>query len=93
MITSVSQKFPIYGKWVPNKLKTIFTTVFIFSILYFFSQLILSSFNSIIDSHHNYNDNINGLINLINDKFKIDLKSYICHKIYSHDINKIYFWN
>tara|TARA_B100000780_G_scaffold20915_1_gene13483 strand:- start:1059 stop:2096 length:1038 start_codon:yes stop_codon:yes gene_type:complete len=77
VFTSVSQKFPIYGKWVPNKLKTIFTTVFIFSILYFFSQLILSSFNSIIDSHHNYNDNINGLINLINDKFKIDLKSYI----------------
>jgi|TARA_B110000305_G_scaffold67898_1_gene76178 predicted PurR-regulated permease PerM len=77
VFTSVSQKFPVYGKWVPNKLKTIFTTVFIFSILYFFTQLILSSFNSIIDSHLNYNDNINGLINLVNEKFKIDFQSYI----------------
>ncbi|MBL6595088.1 MAG: AI-2E family transporter, partial [Flavobacteriales bacterium] len=77
VFTTVSQKFPVYGKWVPNKLKTIITTIFIFSILYFFTQLILSSFNSIIDSHHDYNDNINGLINLINNKFEIDLQSYI----------------
>ena len=58
VFTSVSQKFPIYGKLVPNKLKTILTTIFIFSILYFFSQLILSSFKSIIESHHDYNDNV-----------------------------------
>ena len=77
VFTSVSQKFPIYGKLVPNKLKTILTTIFIFSILYFFSQLILSSFKSIIDSHHDYNDNVTALINLINEKFKIDLQSYI----------------
>ena len=37
----------------------------------------MSSFNSIIDSHLNYNDNINGLINLVNEKFKIDFQSYI----------------
>ena len=62
---------------MPNKLKTIITTIFIFSILYFFSQLILSSFKSIIDSHHDYDENITALINLVNDKLKIDLQTYI----------------
>lgn len=77
VFTSVSQKFPIYGKLVPTKLKIIITTIFIFSVLYFFSQLVLSSFKSIIDSHHDYDKNITALINIINDKLNIDLQSYI----------------
>ena len=77
VFTSVSQKFPVYGKLVPSKLKMIITTIFIFSVLYFFSQLILSSFKSIIDSHHNYDNNITALINLVSDKLNIDLQSYI----------------
>ena len=77
VFSSISEKIPIYGKYIPKKLKKIFSAIFIFSILYFFSQIVLSSFNSIIQSHHNYNDNISNLINLINEQFQIDLEAYI----------------
>jgi AI-2 transport protein TqsA len=49
----------------------------VFYILYFFTQIIFSSFNSIIQSHHDYNENLSNLISLINNEFQIDLKSYI----------------
>ena len=77
VFSSISENIPIYGKYIPKKLKKIFSSIFIFSILYFFSQIVLSSFNSIIQSHHDYNDNISNLITLINEQFKIDLEAYI----------------
>jgi len=77
VFTTFSQQIPVYGRWIPDQLKKVFTAFFIFGILYFFTQLILSSFNSIIESHHDYDKNITDLVTIINDKFKIDVQSYI----------------
>jgi AI-2 transport protein TqsA len=77
VFSSISEKIPGYGKLVPNKAKKVLSAVFVFYILYFFTQIIFSSFNSIIQSHHDYNENLSNLISLINNEFQIDLKSYI----------------
>ena len=77
VLSSISKKIPFYGQIVPDNLQKILSAILVFSILYFFSKIILSSFNSIIDSHHDYDQNLSNLIVLINEKFQIDLESYI----------------
>ena len=57
------KNIPVLWKIVPENLKkNYFLLILVFSILYFFSQIILSSFNSIIDSHHDYDENLSNLI-------------------------------
>ena len=77
VFSSISKNIPYYGKYVPENLKKLLSAILVVSILYFFSTIILSSFNSIIDSHHDYNENLSNLIILINEQFQIDLESYI----------------
>ena len=75
MFSSISKKLPFTVNLFYN-LQKILSAILVFSILYFF-KIILSSFNSIIDSHHDYDQNLSNLIVLINEKFQIDLESYI----------------
>ena len=77
VFSSISKNIPYYGKYVPENLKKLLSAILVISILYFFSTIILSSFNSIIDSHHDYNENLSNLIILINEQFQIDLESHI----------------
>ena len=41
------------------------------------SQVVLSSFNNIIKSHHDYDDNIAKIILTLNTTFDIDVESYV----------------
>ena len=72
-----TKKIPFYGKVVPNGLKKIISTSFIFLVLFFSSQVVLSSFNNIIKSHHDYDDNIAKIILTLNTTFDIDIESYV----------------
>ena len=49
-----------------NGVKKIISTSIIFLILFFSSQVVLSSFNNIIKSHHDYDDNIAKIILTLN---------------------------
>jgi len=75
--TAISNKIPYYKKWAPNWLKKIVSTVIIFLVLGVITQLILSSFKNIIDSHHDYDENISKLIASINEKFNVDIETYV----------------
>ena len=57
IFTAITQKIPFYGKIVPNGVKKIISTAIIFLVLFVSSQVVLSSFNNIIKSHHDYDDN------------------------------------
>jgi predicted PurR-regulated permease PerM len=85
VFTSVSEKIPIYGRFVPTLLKKIISTILIFLVLYVLTQIVLSSFNNIFKSHHNYDDNINDIIQKINTQFNIDIQSYV--KTQSSELN------
>ena len=52
----------------------------------FFSQLILSSFNNIIKSHHDYDENILKIITTLNNTFDIDFESYLEANLATIDI-------
>tara|TARA_B100001287_G_scaffold70393_1_gene58001 strand:- start:8104 stop:9135 length:1032 start_codon:yes stop_codon:yes gene_type:complete len=85
VFTSVSQKIPLYGKLVPNLVKKIISTILIFFVLFILTQIVLSSFNNIIKSHQDYDENISSIIKKINNSFGIDIRTYIQTK--SNDIN------
>lgn len=89
VFTSVSQKIPIYGKLVPNAVKKLISTILIFFVLFVLTQIILSSFNNIIKSHHDYDDNLSNIIESINTHFKIDIQSYIQTQSNELNIGKI----
>ena len=75
--TSISQKIPFYGKFVPTWMKKLLSTALIFFVLTILTQIVLSSFNNIIKSHHDYDENISDLVNEINSKFNIDIQDYL----------------
>ena len=52
----------------------------------FFSQLVLSSFNNIIKSHHDYDENILKIITTLNNTFDIDFESYLEANLATIDI-------
>ena len=53
--------------------------------LFILSQILLNSFNNIIKSHENYDNNIAELIKTINEYFNIDVHSYV--KTQTSEIN------
>ncbi|MEC8407733.1 MAG: AI-2E family transporter [Bacteroidota bacterium] len=77
IFTAITQKIPFYGKMVPNGVKKIISTGIIFLVLFVSSQVVLSSFNNIIKSHHDYDDNIAKIILTLNTTFDIDVESYV----------------
>lgn len=85
MFTSVSKKIPIYGKYIPDIFKKIVSTLLVLSVLFILTQILLNSFNNIIKSHHNYDNNISELIKTINQQFNIDIHSYV--KTQTSEIN------
>ena len=86
IFTAISYKIPFYGKVVPHWLKKIISSVVIFLVLMFFSQLVLSSFNNIIKSHHDYDENILKIITTLNNTFDIDFESYLEANLATIDI-------
>ncbi len=89
IFTVVTQKIPIYGNLVPNWIKKIISTALIFLVLMFSSQVVLSSFNSIIKTHHDYDDNISNIIMTLNSSFDIDVESYVKDNIATLDVKAI----
>lgn len=89
IFTSFSQKIPLYGKWVPDGIKKLISTALIFFVLVILTQIILSSFNSIIMSHHDYDQNISNLTEIINKRFNIDVQAYVQTQISEINIGTI----
>ena len=89
IFTSVSEKIPFYGNLVPNFLKKIISTIVIFFVLFVLTQIVLSSFNNIIKSHHDYDENLSHIIKKINTSFGVDIRAYIQTKSNELNIGKI----
>ncbi len=85
IFTSISEKIPVYGKIVPNIIKKIISTLVVFSVLFIVTQILLNSFNNIIKSHHDYDENISELIMTINNYFNVDIHAYV--KTHTSEIN------
>jgi predicted PurR-regulated permease PerM len=58
-------------------------------VLFILTQIILSSFNNIIKSHHDYDENLSHIIESINTHFTIDIQSYIQTQSNELNIGKI----
>ena len=82
-------KIPFYGKNGTQQVKKIISTAIIFLVLFVSSQVVLSSFNNIIKSHHDYDDNIAKIILTLNTTFDIDVESYVENNMATIDIKAI----
>ena len=89
IFTAITQKIPFYGKMVPNSVKKIISTAIILLVLFVSSQVVLSSFNNIIKSHHDYDDNIARIILTLNTTFDIDVESYVKDNMTTLDFKAI----
>ncbi len=89
IFTSISQKIPFYGNLIPNLIKKIISTIVIFFFLFVLTQIVLSSFNNIIKSHHDYDENLSQIIKEINTSFGIDIRTYIQTKSNELNIGKV----
>jgi len=73
----------------PSWIKSIIASVFFLSLLGLFSQIILSSINSLSQSMDVYESNVTKVINIINQSFNIDLVSIIKDHATDFDIGSI----
>ena len=75
-------------KWYPTVLKNNFNGYNLL-VLFVSSQVVLSSFNNIIKSHHDYDDNIARIILTLNTTFDIDVESYVKDNMTTLDFKAI----
>ena len=67
----------VIDKYVPNWIKNIFLTVFIFSLIYFIGSIISSNITRMIGRYDVYQTNFTSLVYKINDTFGIEFDTFL----------------
>ncbi|MGB3343786.1 MAG: AI-2E family transporter [Aequorivita sp.] len=67
----------VIDRYVPNWIKNIFLTVFIFSLIYFIGSIISSNITRMIGRYDVYQTNFTSLVYKINDTFGIELDVFL----------------
>ncbi len=89
ILSSIADKITLFKLYFPKWLKKLISTTILFFVIYFFAQVVFSSVNTITKSHHNYNENIELIIEKINVQFGIDTKIWVDNNIKNIEIGQL----
>ena len=85
ILASLADHVSFFKTYIPKWVKKFISATIIIFIITFFIQILFSSLNTIAKSHHDYDENINLIINKINFQFGIDLKEWVDSNIKNID--------
>jgi AI-2 transport protein TqsA len=80
---------PVLKKHLPGWLKTLFTSVIIFSVLGFVVSILTASINSLAKSYDKYEGNVQVMTDKINKTFQIDLGSMFSNMLSDFEFGAI----
>jgi AI-2 transport protein TqsA len=89
VLSSVADKVAVFKKYFPKWVKKVISTAILFFVITFFAQVVFSSINTIAKSHHNYDDNIELIIEKINVKFGVDTKIWVDNNVKKIEISQL----
>ncbi|MDG2344375.1 MAG: AI-2E family transporter [Flavobacteriales bacterium] len=89
ILSSLTDKVGFFKKYLPKWIKKLISTAILFFAITFFAQVVISSVNTITKSHHNYDENIELIIEKINIQFGIDTKSWVDNNIKNIEVGQL----
>lgn len=82
-------KISFFQKRVPNGLKTMIVSFFLFGVLFLVSNILTENINNIAQSYYKYESNVDKVINTLNETLKINVEETIQTHLQDFDFGNI----